>query len=325
MFDNDVTLGAFVYALVQFTVSSVGMMLGNKLAVQALPLPYLLTLVQVVGTLLLLGVFCRTQVDRITMVGVKEWTPIAVLFTSMMVTSMFSFAYASVSAILIFRNIGAIVTSIVEYQVRGVVVTKEVLASEIVIVLGATLYGWKSASFKPIGLVLILLNVVVQVGYGVLLKHKMDSSVAIKEMNKFTMSAYNNLLALPLLAVMVVLFGEVQMLPEFLPLTNFGMGTIATTCILGFMISTSGFGLQKLVNATTFLIINNTAKFLNIVLGMIFLQDRLVGWSDWAGCLLAFVGGFLYSYVTSNQKAPPPIRSSEPAQTELNASEKESV
>ena len=303
MLDSGVSTGVFLSALAQYAISSVGMMLGNKMAVGALPLPCLLTLIQVIGTLMLMGVFFRSQVDRITIAGAKEWAPIAALFTAMMVTSMLAFAYASVSAILIFRNIGAIVTSVVEYKVRGLVITKEVLASEIIIVLGAMLYGWKSASFKPIGFVLIVMNVIVQVGYGVLLKHKMDKSPRIKEMNKFTMSTYNNIMAVPALIVLVVMFGEGGSLPLEDGLTGAQIGLIAVTCILGFMISTSGFGLQKLVSATAFLIINNTTKFLNIALGMMFLQDRLVGWTDWTGCVLAFSGGFLYSYVTAKQSA----------------------
>ena len=302
MLDNGVTFGNFAGALAQYTISSVGMMLGNKLAVGALPLPCTLTLIQVVATLILLYVLFGSKIDRITQAGVREWAPIAALFTAMMVTSMLAFAHASVSAILIFRNVGAIVTSIVEYKVRGIKVSKEVFLSEVVIVVGAVLYGWKSASFEMIGLILILLNVVVQVWYGVLLKRKMDTSVNIREMSKFTMSAYNNLLAVPALVILVAAFGEPAALPLDPVPTPYQWGIVGITCILGFMISTSGFGLQKIVSATAFLIINNCTKFLNIALGMIFLQDRLLGITDTLGCVLAFSGGLLYSYVSSRQQ-----------------------
>eukprot|EP00759_Apiculatamorpha_spiralis_P024960 PhF_6_TR28107/c0_g1_i1/m.41554/K15356/VRG4, GONST1; GDP-mannose transporter len=302
--------GAFLVALLQFTVSSVGMMLGNKVALDpeygGLPLACTLVLIQVVSTLVLLAVFCRSYVWHITISNAIAWFPISLLFALMLYTSLRSLLYATVSTVLILRNIGAILTTIVEYYVRGVTVTKNILASEILIVIGAVMYGWNTSNFTPVGFFWVLFNVGAQVCYGVLLKHRMETHPSIKEMNKYTMSLYNNALGFPMFLVVWTLQGEHNLLPQHLEKVTFlGTCIIASTCLIGFMISVSGFALQKLVSATSFLVINNLTKFLNILLGMILLRDRLIGILDTSGCILALGAGAWYSFEQSRGTARP--------------------
>eukprot|EP00758_Cryptobia_borreli_P004273 Tbor_TRINITY_DN4279_c0_g1::TRINITY_DN4279_c0_g1_i1::g.23984::m.23984 len=303
--DKQASKLTFMSALSQFILSSVGMMLGNKMAVTALPLPCFLVIVQVFGTLGLL-LLCKSKLQAINRATAMEWLPIAALFSFMMFSSMKSFVYVNVSTILIFRNISSIVTTFVEYFVRNVRTTVEIVSAEIVIVLGAFIYGYSSTTFNWYGLFWILTNVTCQVTYGVLLKKQMDSHPRIKEMNKFTMSFYNNMLALPFLIVMMIILGEVPMISESV-MSLSGMDTIVifVTCLLGFLISTSGFQLQQLVSATVFLVINNMAKFLNIALGMMLTNDRIVGVMNWTGCILAFMGGFWFSIATTRVIALP--------------------
>ncbi len=52
------------------------------------------------------------------------------------------------------------------------------------------------------------------------------------------------------------------------------------------------------MSAATFIVINNLTKFLNIFLGMIFLNDRIAGLMDGGGCVIAIVAGCWYSFAT---------------------------
>jgi len=292
---------AFLIALLQFTVSSVGMMLGNKIALDpnygGLPLPCTLVLVQVVSTLALLGIFCKSFVWEISMSNAIGWFPISLLFSLMLYTSLRSLLYATVSTVLILRNVGALMTTFCEYYVRGVPITRNVLASEILIVIGAVMYGWNTVNFSLEGFFWVLLNVAAQVGYGVLLKHRMDTHPSIKDMTKYQMSLYNNTLGFPLFMIVWFIQGEALLLPTHTAKVSFlGLTIILGTCLVGFMISVSGFALQKLVSATSFLVINNLTKFFNILLGMVLLSDKLVGILDSSGCVLALGAGAWYSY-----------------------------
>eukprot|EP01059_Diplonema_ambulator_P035693 TRINITY_DN8513_c0_g1_i1.p3 TRINITY_DN8513_c0_g1~~TRINITY_DN8513_c0_g1_i1.p3 ORF type:complete len:154 (+),score=55.94 TRINITY_DN8513_c0_g1_i1:674-1135(+) len=113
------------------------------------------------------------------------------------------------------------------------------------------------------------------------------------------MSLFNNLLCLPYLVVVACVSGEPWYYSEILPAVPMsGWVVILVTCVIGFMISTSGFGLQKLVSATTFLVINNMTKILNIILGIVFLNDNLPGGISVLGCFISLGGGFWYSYQT---------------------------
>ena len=234
------------------------MMLGNKVALDptygGLPLPCTLVLVQVGSTLLLLAVFCKAYIWHINLATAMTWFPISLLFALMLYTSLRSLLYATVSTVLILRNVGAILTTLVEYYVRGVTVTRNVLLSEILIVVGALMYGYNTANFTPKGFFWVLLNVAAQVCYGVLLKFRMDAHPSIKEMSKYQMSLYNNTLGFPLFLIVWFLQGEASLLPAHLEKVTFlGVSIIAATCVIGFMISVAGFALQKLVSATSFL------------------------------------------------------------------------
>ena len=290
--------------LTQFAIASITMVAGNKAAVTHFPLPCTLVVIQALGTIALLSAFCRSGLAPFNGPLLREWLPIAVLFTLMLYTSMKSFVYSGVATILILRNVGAIFTTIVEYFVRGTTANAATYASEVVIVIGAVLYTGGAVDISSVGLFWILSNVAAQVMYGVLLKHRMDTSPAIKEMTNFSMSMYNNALATPMVLLVLVLQGEhLQAHDVITNATGTAWTLVLLTCVFGFVISTSGFALQKLVSAASFLVINNLTKFVNILLGVFVLQDRVVGWNGIGGCALALGAGVWYSYEQIKLKA----------------------
>lgn len=307
---GDVQAHQFVTALFQFMFSSVGMMVGNKMAVDLLAdpargvkLPSTLVIIQIVGTILLIAAFWNhVDEDKLTLACVRAWLPIFTLFAGMLYTSAKTFVYAHVSFVIVMRNFGAIVTTVLEYFARGIRIDARVLASEIVIVGGTCMYGWVSrGQFRDFykGLFWCIVNVCCQCCYGVVVKYQMDNNPDINGMSKYTMSLFNNLLCLPYLLGVAALSGEMGEYTAVFPVvTPRGWGVVAATCIIGFVISTSGFALQKLVSATTFLVVNNMTKILNILLGVIFLGDHLKGTHAIIGCIISLAGGFWYSMET---------------------------
>ncbi|KAJ9462786.1 GDP-mannose transporter GONST2 [Diplonema papillatum] len=307
--------GVFVMALVQFGFSSVGMMIGNKMAMDYLKdpetgvaLPSTLVTLQVIGTLALLFHF-RHLIDheKLNAKCIVSWLPIVTLFAGMLFTSAKTFQFVHVSFVIIIRNVGAIVTTIVEYFVRNTTVNARVLAAEVTIVIGTVVYGQEGLHhFQDfwLGLSWCLANVLCQTLYGVTLKYKMDHDPAIRDMSKYTMSLFNNLLCLPYVIVVALVSGEPAYFTLVLPQVSMtGWSVVVATCAIGFMISTSGFGLQKLVSATTFLVINNMTKILNIILGILFLKDQLPNSLSLFGCIVSLAGGFWYSYETKQLNA----------------------
>ncbi|EPY29544.1 GDP-mannose transporter [Strigomonas culicis] len=292
------SLKEYGHAIFMFTISSVGMMMTNKLAVSAFPLPCSLVFIQNIATLAILSLFAR-QISGINKQVLINWIPIALLFSVMLFTSLKSFVYVNVSTVVIMRNIGSIITTVVEYVVRGEKVNTEIVLSELAIAGGAYLYGYQNASLNWIGFFWVMINVIAQVAYGVTLKHYMASKTHFASMTKYTMSLLNNALCLPciLFLILVQEFGSLG--SNVMKVDFMGFFWIALTCVIGFLISTSGFGLQKLVSATTFLVVNNLVKFFNIFLGFVFLGDQM-GLYDGIGCFVALSAGAWYSSAIYN-------------------------
>ncbi|KEG12010.1 GDP-mannose transporter [Trypanosoma grayi] len=294
----------FARAVAIYSLSSTGMMLSNKLAVVALPLPCTLVLMQMIVTLALLIPF-RTEVEPFSISKLRKWIPVAGLFAVMLYTSMKSFVYANLSTVLTFRNLGSIVTTVAEYYVLGEGVNTEIILSQLVIFLGAVIYGGANSTFTMIGLFWMIVNVVAQGCYGILVKHMTSNVADFSSSTKYTLALYNNAIALPMVFALF-LVEEVWRVSSLLPIvTAFGWFWIGITCVLGFMISTSGFGLQKLVSAATFIVINNLTKFFNILVGVFIMHDPM-GLIDGTGCVIALAAGGWYSAARYRYKEPGP-------------------
>eukprot|EP01006_Ploeotia_vitrea_P050447 TRINITY_DN67463_c11_g2_i2.p1 TRINITY_DN67463_c11_g2~~TRINITY_DN67463_c11_g2_i2.p1 ORF type:complete len:334 (-),score=31.09 TRINITY_DN67463_c11_g2_i2:759-1760(-) len=285
------------YASVLFSASSVGMMSGNKWATQYMPLPSTLVILQAIVTVVLL--MPQKDVYKLSPPIIKKWIPVAALFSAMLFTSMKSFLFVNVSTILVYRNVSAVISTVVEFFVRGKKTNANVIASEITIVAGCVIYGWGQIEFNWWGFFWIVMNVLAQVAYGNLVKVYLHTITTPdgKELSKYTCSYYNNVLCLPFILCTLFIWGEHNKMEGVLSgISTIGWFAVGVTCIVGYFISTSGFGLQKLVSATTFLVVNNMVKIANILIGILFLNDKLVGWGAILGCSLSLGAGVWYSW-----------------------------
>eukprot|EP01062_Namystynia_karyoxenos_P020958 TRINITY_DN17953_c0_g1_i1.p1 TRINITY_DN17953_c0_g1~~TRINITY_DN17953_c0_g1_i1.p1 ORF type:complete len:400 (+),score=105.48 TRINITY_DN17953_c0_g1_i1:87-1286(+) len=301
------------WAVGVFGFSAVGMTTGNKMAVEYLrdtetniALPATLVLLQMIGTVALLLVNYR-QIDPelITLRHAWKWVPIFVLSASGMYTSAKSFAYVNVSFVIIMRNVGTFLTTGVEYFVRGQQVSTQTLLAEATILAGIVMYGASMLHVKDFwaGFFWCTANTVIITAWSVLLKHRMDSDPDIRALNKFAMSLYNNTMGIPYFLAAAVSTGEHKLwTPVFRRLSPAGWAVILVTCGIGYMISTSGFALTRLVSATTYNVVNNLVKVVNILFGLIVLGDRFPGYVSVAGCVVALGGGMWYSAQVTQEK-----------------------
>eukprot|EP00992_Anisonema_acinus_P002533 TRINITY_DN10858_c0_g1_i1.p1 TRINITY_DN10858_c0_g1~~TRINITY_DN10858_c0_g1_i1.p1 ORF type:complete len:326 (+),score=98.89 TRINITY_DN10858_c0_g1_i1:59-1036(+) len=315
--DAVVRHGEVALAVVYFSISSIGMMTGNKVATNHLRAPSTLVILQAIATFVPLGLMKDTLPLQRDLC--RKWVPVAALFASMLFTSMQSFLYATVSTILVFRNIATIISTVVEYLVRGKKANTRIVASEITIVLGCVIYGWSQLGLNFWGLFWIMANVAVQVAYGNLVKvylcNLRDSTG--KELSKYSCAYYNNVLAIPFFSLTFLVWGEHTHLREMVTAVSpWGWLCIGFTCVAGYFLATTGFGLMKLVSATTFLVVNNMVKIANILLGILFLNDTFSGILPIIGCVLSLGAGVWYSWEQNklNEEIAAAARAAEEAQ-----------
>eukprot|EP01062_Namystynia_karyoxenos_P030370 TRINITY_DN22701_c0_g1_i1.p1 TRINITY_DN22701_c0_g1~~TRINITY_DN22701_c0_g1_i1.p1 ORF type:complete len:484 (+),score=135.84 TRINITY_DN22701_c0_g1_i1:88-1452(+) len=298
--------GELVWAIAVFGFSAVGMTTGNKMAVEHLrhketdaTLPATLVLMQMLGTLLLL--FLNRQRIDPALISVRhawKWLPIFICSATGMYTSAKSFVYVNVSFVIIMRNCGTLLTTAAEFVFRKQVASTQTIVAEAVILAGIVIYGRSMIHFKDFwpGLFWCTANTVVITGWSVLLKYRLDTDPEVKELNKFAMSLYNNAMGVPYFVAAAVSGGEHLRWAVILPnVTTVGWLVVLATCGIGFMISTSGFALTRIVSATTYNIINNLVKVVNILFGLVFLGDTFPGIVSILGCVIALGGGAWYS------------------------------
>ena len=290
-----------------FAASSIGMMTGNKVATNHLPLPSTLVMLQAMATCVPLAV--NKDVLGLEKKLVIKWLPVAALFSLMLFTSMQSFLYCTVSTILVFRNVATVCSTVVEFLVRGKKANVNIVLSELTIILGCVIYGWGQLGISWWGFFWIMMNVAAQVAYGNLVKVYLNTLKDGKgqDLSKYTCAYYNNLLCLPFFMVTFFIWGEHNKIAtNVATISPWGWGIIVFTCLCGYFLATTGFGLQKLVSATTFLVVNNMVKIANILLGMMFLNDRFT--SIWAavGCIVSLGAGVWYSYEQNKMNSQPP-------------------
>lgn len=287
-----------VTAIAFFTVASICMMSGNKVAIQHLPHPLTLILLQTFATLALL-MTKKSEIAPLEMKKVILWLPCTVLFVFMLATSLFALKAVTISAVLIFRNGGNVINAFVESVVLGKPVTPLTLAALLTTVFGAMMYGYTNADITLSGFFWVMANVLGQVGYGVYVKWLMERRKAELQLSKFGMAFYNNVLSIPIFLFLWLVNGEhSEAAGALTTLATNGTGVfvVGLTCVFGFLISIAGFQLQSVVSATAFMVINNAAKIANILFGILIMKDTFSGPISVLGCIVALGGGAWYSY-----------------------------
>eukprot|EP00754_Rhynchopus_humris_P014496 Rhum_TRINITY_DN14390_c13_g1::Rhum_TRINITY_DN14390_c13_g1_i1::g.85751::m.85751 len=313
-----VSAGVLAAEVGKYAVSAVGMTAGNKLAVEYLrspssgrSAPTALVAAQMFGTLLLLLTLARSHVPRrqLTVRHAASWAVVFATSGAGILTSAEAFVHASVSFVVVVRNAGTLLTTATEYAVRGVTVTRWMLAAELLILAGMCLYGHAMATFDSFwpALGYCLLNTACITAWSVMLKHKTQSDPEIKEMNKYTMALYNNAMGLLAFTALSYARGEFEVLAEVVPgLPLEGWLAVAVTCGIGYVISTSGFALNRLVSATSYQVVANLCKVGNILFGVAVLGDAFPGAGSVAGCVLALGAGAWYAYLQTPPKGEEP-------------------
>ena len=146
-------------ASIFYMISSAGMSVFNKLAVQAFPLPITLVIVQMAFTTLTVAAK-RSSVHIGSRRDAFRWgLSVPVLFAAMLVTSMFAFEHNTLGTVVVFRNIAPIITLLIERLFRiPMQVSLETVASLLCIVAGVILYHFNALGLTTLGLLSICLN-----------------------------------------------------------------------------------------------------------------------------------------------------------------------
>lgn len=298
--------------LVTWLASSMTMNIMNKKAASSFRHTALLVIIQMVVADLMILAFELRKLKVTRSSDLWKWMVIPFFFAGMLATSLWAFKETTLSTVLILRNVLPLCAFATEKYFFGTPehVSANLVLSMVVTLAGTVVYGYWNLSVTLFGAILIFANCVITVADRVLQRHFLKNP-------DFTMSValcmlVNNLIGiLPMLvfALGTAEFGEWgKAVTETDSTTWFWvvMSGLCGTCI-GYL----GLRTQKLISATTFLMLQNFNKVALLFFGMCFFGDKFEKMSS-IGCVVSMLGSVWYSVL----RLPSETSSKAPAETE---------
>jgi drug/metabolite transporter (DMT)-like permease len=302
-----------------YMVASLAMNVLNKRAAKEFEGTCLLVIIQMLVSVVVIVCMERDKLKMDKWADFVRWLVVPFAFAGMLGTSIFAFKEASLTTILIIRNILPILSFGFEKAVfnQPESMCWKVVMSLAVTLIGSVLYGFADISATNLGKVLILVNclftIVDRLVQAHLLRGNRDFSMSIS----MCMLINNSLGIVPML-VLSALKGETANWGH--ALTSADKNTwflVVMSGLCGASLSYVGLRTQQLVSGTTVLVVQNCNKLLIISIGMGQFHENITPLSL-LGCAVSLLGCFAYGYLRVPAEAKSDGRvKKEPSNNEL--------
>lgn len=278
-----------------FGSCSWGMNVLNKALVAMFQAPSLVTAAQmlmtVVGTLLLAR--DKLQGDR---AQVLKWSFVPILFFGMLVSSFFTYEYLTLSMLMVIRNLGPMITLPIERLVmpadKQPIVSKKMVMALMVILVGAVAYVGQIET-SMIGFGFALLNMFLAIADRVAQRRLLTSEC--KDLSTETCMLLNNLLGcIPTLALGAAV-GEMSSVDMRLWFGSEASLLLLLSGIIGSGICYTAIAVQREISATSFMVLQNTARMAVVVAGVLLFDDPTSP-KTFFGLALSFAGAIWYGH-----------------------------
>eukprot|EP00933_Yihiella_yeosuensis_P010173 TRINITY_DN116477_c0_g1_i1.p1 TRINITY_DN116477_c0_g1~~TRINITY_DN116477_c0_g1_i1.p1 ORF type:complete len:322 (-),score=45.72 TRINITY_DN116477_c0_g1_i1:48-1013(-) len=285
-----------------FGCCSVGMMLFNKLAVQALPLECLLVAAQMAFSALALGVFAFRSIHIGSCKDLARWCIVTPFFAGMLLTSILALKNAPMSLVIVFRTVSPVGAVFVErFYPEPVQVTSGIIGSIGLMIAGSIMYAKDMPQQHLIGVGWVLLNSIISIFDKLLQSLMLRKDQAPVDISKSGVTLINNFLGMIPILIAGFCLGEFEKLPHAVSeITFWGWAWIVLSCVIGLGISYSGVWSQSLISATSMLVLINANKFIIILIEVFCMHKKTMTSFQLAGALLTVFAGALYGKVRSN-------------------------
>ncbi|XP_043715317.1 GDP-mannose transporter GONST1-like [Telopea speciosissima] len=263
-FHNQALLSGLAYC-----ISSCSMILINKFVLYSydfnagifLMLYQNLISVVLVSILSVLGII---STEPLTWRLIRVWLPVNVIFVGMLITSMFSLRYINVAMVTVLKNVTNVITAVGEMYLFKKHHESRVWAALFLMIISAISGGITDLSFHSVGYMWQIINCFLTASYSLILRRVMDTAKQVTKsgnMNEFSMVLLNNILSLPLGALLIFVFNEVDYLSNT-PLLKVPMFWLVMTSsgFLGLAISFTSMWFLHQTGATTYSLVGSLNK-----------------------------------------------------------------
>jgi len=279
-----------------WSICSVGMMVFNKLAIQALPLECTLVALQMAVSVIAMLVFCWRSIHIGSLRDVLRWCAVIPFYTGMLLTSILALKDAPMSLVVTLRTLSPLLSLAIErLYPNPLQVNTQMLASIFFMFVGASMYVSRMNSESLSGIIWVLLNCIFAMGDRLLQRLFLARDQCPVDISLSAITLLNNLLGLAPLLLAAWWEGEPkQLFVALAGLDWIGAAVVAASCAVGVGISYCGIWAQSLISATSFLVLVNANKFVVVLLEVSFMSSKPLHPLQVAGALWTICAGATY-------------------------------
>lgn len=286
------------------------MMVFNKLAVKAFPLPCTLVALQMGFTVVVMCTLSWKNLHIGSTTDLMRWLIVVPFFVGMLLTSICALQGAPMSLVITFRALTPLLTLMIErLYPNPPQVTSASLSALLLMVAGAVLYARDLQSYKADktsyhALGWICLNTLFACTERLLQRKMLDKNHSPVDMSKASVSMVNNLFGMFPLIVAAVLTNETsQIAPTLAHMTWSGYLMVFLSCVVGVGISIAAIWAQTLVSATSMLVLTNANKFAVILTEIYVLPETHAATRfQIGGAVFAIVASVLYAKIREEEE-----------------------
>ncbi|KAG6419682.1 hypothetical protein SASPL_116191 [Salvia splendens] len=280
----------------------------NKWAVMKFPYPGALTALQYLTSAAGVAIFGQLKLlehDKLDLVTMWRFLPAAFIFYLSLFTNSELLLHANVDTFIVFRSFVPIFVAIGEtlflHQPWPALKTWLSLAT---IFAGSVLYVTTDSQFSVKAYSWALAHLVSMSIDFVYIKH----GVMTIGLNTWGLVLYNNLEALMLFPVELLIMGELKKIEHDITDESdwYSLGVVlpvGLSCLFGLTISFFGFSCRKAISATGFTVLGIVNKLLTVVINLV-IWDKHSTVVGTIGLLICMGGGIMYQRSTSGKPKP---------------------
>ncbi|EGD77216.1 hypothetical protein PTSG_08308 [Salpingoeca rosetta] len=292
-----------VLAILTYCLCSMTMIFTNKLvlAEHDFSYPSVLLLFQsavAVVILKLLSVGQVIELERFSMATVRRWAPVTVFFGLMLYTGSKTLVFLSIPIVTVFKNMTNLLIAYGDWHFFGQTVTRGVIVSFMLMVVGSILTGFTDLEFNLQGYVWMSLNCLSQASYVLYARYAKTTT----QLSEWGMSFYNNLLCVVLMSASSVFTGELFQAMEFKNLTapSFVVSVVLSG-VVGTGLSFAVFWVMSTTSPTTYSMVGSLNKIPITFASVLFFHMNMT-WKTMVSIAVGLGAGIVYTHAKIQMK-----------------------
>lgn len=283
-------------AIISYSLCSSTLLLANKAAMEYLPVPSVVSFIQIVSSTLivLLLKFSGVYVDAIEWTKVKAYSLYIAAFVGSIYANMQALSHSNVETVIVFRACSPIAVTVIEYVLMDRAwPSLRSSISLLTVAAGAMLYCMSDSQFALNGLgaytwvFIYFFLIVFEMTYG----KKLTSTVKMDSV--WGPVLYCNLLATIPMFLLGFLNGDYENIVEKLQeVPANGVMVLLFSCIAGTLIGYTGWLCRGMVSATTYTLVGVVNKFITVLLNVLVWDKHSSPFGIFSVCVCLSAGIF---------------------------------